>query len=58
MFRYILVGLFILLNLQADTKDALEAFKNKEYSKAFKLYEKNAKDGDAKAQSALSYKWK
>jgi len=55
MFKYLVAGFLVLLNLQASSSDALEAFKNKDYVKAFKLYEKSAKDGDSKAQSALSY---
>ena len=39
----------------ASTQDALAAYKNKEYTKAFKLYSIAAKAGDVRAQNALSY---
>ena len=37
-----MIGLLMLLNLQASSSDALKAFKNKDYVKAFNLYEKSA----------------
>ena len=55
MFKLIIVGFLMLLNLEASTDEALKAFKNKDYATAFRLYEKSAIEGDAKAQSALSY---
>lgn len=36
-------------------QNALDAFKNKEYEKAYKLYMVDAKNGDSTAQNALSY---
>ena len=42
MFKYLTVLFFILTTLMADNTKALNAFKSKDYDKAFKLYEKNA----------------
>ena len=53
MIKLILtLALFVCLQAQDD---ALEAFKNKEYEKAYKLYVVDAENGDSNAQSALSY---
>ena len=41
--------------LFASNEAALKAYKDKEYAKAFKLYEKEAKKGDTTAMNALSY---
>ncbi|MDQ1263203.1 MAG: uncharacterized protein QG559_204, partial [Campylobacterota bacterium] len=53
MLKYIVLLFLALLSVEAN--EALEAFKNKDYARAFKLYEKSAQDGDAQSQSALSY---
>jgi len=53
MFRYVAIVSVVLVSLYAN--EALEAFKNKDYDKAFKLYKIKAKEGDNKAQGALSY---
>ena len=47
----------MLLNvaLFASTQEALSAYKNHNYKKAFKLYQEAAKSGDTTAQNALSY---
>ena len=50
MFKYILSLFLISIILSAETADALKAFKNKEYDKAFKLYEKSAKAGGKKVE--------
>jgi TPR repeat protein len=42
-------------SLFASTEAALQAYKNKEYTKAFSLYMQEAKKGDSSAQNALSY---
>jgi len=47
----------LLLNaaLFASTQEALHAYKNHEYKKAFVLYEEAANSGNTTAQNALSY---
>jgi len=48
--------IFLILTITLYAQEsAVEAFKNKNYDKAFKLYEIDAKRGDTKAQNALSY---
>ena len=41
--------------LFASNKEALDAYKNKEYEKAFTLYQKEAQSGNTTAMNALSY---
>ncbi len=50
-----LLSLVTATLLFASNEAALEAYKNKEYTKAFALYEKEAKKGDTTAMNALSY---
>ena len=58
LYRTLLSTLILIttpfLVLYAD-ENALHAFKNKEYKKAFTLYMIDAKNGDSTAQNALSY---
>jgi len=53
LFRVISLVLALFLSLGAS--EALDAFKAKDYTKAFKLYKQRADSGDTSAQSALSY---
>ena len=50
-----LLSLVTATLLFASNETALEAYKNKEYTKAFTLYEQEAKKGDTTAMNALSY---
>jgi TPR repeat protein len=50
-----LLSLVTATLLFASNEAALKAYKNKEYKKAFTLYEKEAKKGDTTAMNALSY---
>ena len=52
--RIIILLAFMFITLNAN-QNALTAYKNKEYKKAFSLYEKAAKKGDSVSQSALSF---
>jgi len=54
MYKFFLLFSLSFISLFAQNI-ALEAFLNKNYDKAFELYSVEAKKGDAKAQSALSY---
>jgi TPR repeat protein len=55
MLKSISLILFVLvLNLFAQN-EALEAYKQKDYKKAFQLYKADAKKGNTTAQNALSY---
>ena len=53
MNKYFLL-LILTITLYAQGS-AVEAFKNKNYEKAFKIYMADANSGDTKAQNALSY---
>jgi TPR repeat protein len=53
--KIFLLFLLITLSLFASTEEALHAYKNHEYKKAFVLYRQEAQNGDIKAQNALSY---
>lgn len=55
MVKFFVIALLCVLGLQANSDEALQAFKAQQYEKAFALYHKSALSGDAKAQSALSY---
>ncbi len=55
MIKSILAITILIVTLYGGTKEALEAFKNRDYTTAFKLYTKSAKAGDSTAQNALSY---
>lgn len=50
-----LVLIFFILTSNVFANEALKAFKNKEYKKAFKLYQQDANNGNTTAQNALSY---
>jgi len=52
--RIILLLVFSFITLVAN-EEALRAYKNNEYKKAFTLYKKAAKSGDSLSQSALSF---
>ncbi len=51
----ILLVLAAIISLYASTQEALQAYKNQEYKKAFRLYIESAKRGDIAAQNAVSY---
>ncbi len=53
--KNILLLVITLSTLFASTQDALNAYKNGEYKKAFRLYTIEATKGDSTAQNALSY---
>ena len=53
--KNVLFSLFLILSSLYAKENALQAFKNKEYSKAFELYTLDAKDGNTTAFNALSY---
>ena len=42
MFKFIIVAFFLLLQVEANTDEALKAFKAQQYQKAFELYVKSA----------------
>jgi hypothetical protein len=52
-----IISLIVLtcFTLFASTQEALNAYKNHHYKKAFELYAAEAKEGDTQAQNALSY---
>ena len=54
MNKYILLALIAFSSLYAE-QTGLEAFKDKNYDKAFKLYKEEAVKGDSVSQNALSY---
>ncbi|WP_193111637.1 tetratricopeptide repeat protein [Sulfurimonas paralvinellae] len=47
--------LIFAVSLFSSTNEALQAYKNKQYTKAFSLYMQEAKKGDTSAQNAVSY---
>jgi len=51
--RYLIILLTFLFSLYAS--EALDAFKAKDYNKALKLFEIEAKNGESNSQSSLSY---
>lgn len=53
--RILLLSIITTVSLLASSEEALSAYKNHEYKKAFTLYEQAAKSGDITAQNALSY---
>jgi len=53
--KIFLLSVITAVSLVASSEEALNAYKNHEYKKAFTLYEQAAKSGDTTAQNALSY---
>jgi len=53
--KVLLLQFVTAVTLLASSNEALDAYKNHEYKKAFTLYEQAAKSGDTTAQNALSY---